>query len=138
MSEISETELLKLAARATGAGRLDEPDGTAKVRNPFCGDRLTMDVRLDGETLSEIGYEIRACLVCQAATSIVAGQMPGRSVSDIAAVGQAVQNYLAGQGDAPEGFAVFEPMQPHLNRHTCVMMPFRAIAEASDPSEPSE
>ena len=138
MSELKETELLKLAARASGAGRLDNPDGTAKVRNPFCGDRLTLDVRLEGGKVVEVGYEIRACLVCQASASIAGETMVGRPVTEISAAASAVEAFLKGKGEAPEPYGVFAPMQPHLNRHVCVMMPFQAIAEAADDAAASD
>lgn len=130
MSELNETELLQLAARATGAGRLDNPDGSAKVRNPFCGDQLTLDVRLDGDRVAEVGYDIRACLVCQASTSILAEEHVGRSVAEIDGVRKKVSAFLAGEGDAPEHYAIFEKLRPHKNRHVCVDMPFQAVDEA--------
>ena len=36
-------ELLRLAADATGAGRLAAPDASAEAYNPACGDRITID-----------------------------------------------------------------------------------------------
>jgi NifU-like protein involved in Fe-S cluster formation len=130
MSELDDTEHLKLAARASGAGRLADPDGSADVRNPFCGDRLKLDVRLKDGVVTEIGYEIRACLVCQASASIAGEELPGRRVDEIAGLGGAVEAYLTGDADAPAPYGVFEKQRPHLNRHVCVMMPFQAIAEA--------
>ncbi len=137
MSELGETALLKLAARASGAGRLKNPDGTAKIRNPFCGDRLTVDLNVSEGRITEIGYEIRACLVCQASTSIVGAQVVGQPVADIAALGTRVEAFLKGEGngETAEAFQVFEPMQPHLNRHVCVMMPFQGVAEAAADAE---
>lgn len=131
MSELEQTELLKLAARASGAGRLEKPDGTAQVRNPFCGDRLTVDVRIEDGRVTEIGYEIRACLVCQASTSLVGEHMPGMTVSEIASVAELLENYLKDSAEAPELFEIFEPMKPHLNRHVCILMPFQGVAEAA-------
>lgn len=130
MSELNETELLQLAARASGAGRLENPDGSAKVRNPFCGDQLTLDVRLDGDRVAEVGYDIRACLVCQASTTILAEEHVGRSIDEIEAARQAVSAFLAGDGEAPQHYAIFEKLRPHKNRHVCVDMPFQAVGEA--------
>jgi NifU-like protein involved in Fe-S cluster formation len=132
LSELEQTELLKLAARASGAGRLENPDGSAEIRNPFCGDRLKLDVRLEDGKVVEIGYEIRACLVCQASASIVGEHMPGRRVEEIASVAAEVEKFLKDVGEAPELFALFEPMKPHLNRHVCILMPFQGVAEAAE------
>lgn len=130
MSELDETDLLKLAARASGAGRLDAPDGTAAVRNPFCGDRLTLDVRLDAGRVVEIGYDIRACLVCQASASIMGEAHVGKAAAEIRQIGEKVQSFLKGEADAPELYGIFEKLKPHRNRHVCVDMPFQAVREA--------
>jgi nitrogen fixation NifU-like protein len=130
MSELDETDLLKLAARASGAGRLENPDGTAAVRNPFCGDRLTLDVRLEGGKVAEIGYDIRACLVCQASASILGDAHVGKDALEIDVTGKAVRSFLQGESEAPEHYAIFEKLKPHKNRHVCVDMPFQAVREA--------
>ncbi len=43
---------MALAHDETRAGRLDGADASATVDNPLCGDRVTLDVRLDGGTLA--------------------------------------------------------------------------------------
>jgi len=131
MSELQDTDLLRIAARASGAGRLDGADVTAKVRNPFCGDRLTLDLKFSEGRVTQVGYEIRACLVCQASTGLVAEQVVGKSRDDLAALGAEVEAFLKGEAErAPAGFDVFGPVKPHLNRHVCVMMPFKGVADA--------
>jgi NifU-like protein involved in Fe-S cluster formation len=130
LSELDETGLLKLAARASGAGRLDNPDGTASVRNPFCGDRLTMDVRLSDGKVAEVGYDIRACLVCQASASILGAAHVGNDAEEIDRIGAEVQAFLSGDGAPPDHYEIFEKLKPHKNRHICVDMPFQAVREA--------
>lgn len=130
MSELDETDLLRLAARASGAGRLQNPDGSASVRSPFCGDRLKLDVRMEGDRVVEIGYEIRACLVCQASASIMGDQHIGKTAVEIERLGEEVKAFLNAEGEAPDQYAIFEKVKPHKNRHTCVDMPFQAIREA--------
>lgn len=132
MSEIYQTEFLRLAARASGAGRLERPDATATAHNPMCGDRITMDLKLDGERITALGYEVRACLVCQAAASVVGATAVGRTLTEIGVERQAVEKFLKEDGEPPAGFESFRPVAKHLSRHTCVLMPFKAIAEAAE------
>ncbi|MEC9347659.1 MAG: iron-sulfur cluster assembly scaffold protein [Pseudomonadota bacterium] len=131
MSEIYQTELLKLAGRASGAGRLDAPDASATAHNPMCGDRITMDLRLDNGTVTDLGYAVRACLVCQASASLAGEGFRGQTVAGIDALRDAVDAYLKDAGPAPEGYAVFEPVRQHLSRHTCVLLPFDAVEKAA-------
>lgn len=130
MSEIYQTAFLKLAGRASGAGRLDAPDATATTHNPMCGDRITLDLRLDGDRITGIGYEIRACLVCQASTSIVGDTAVGQTLADLKAMKDALQAFLKDETEAPPEYSDFLPVRDHISRHTCVLLPYQAIQDA--------
>ncbi|HEX6141405.1 MAG TPA: iron-sulfur cluster assembly scaffold protein [Geminicoccaceae bacterium] len=133
--EIYQTELLKLAARARGAGRLEAPDLTARVDNPLCGDRVTVDLRLDGERrIAAIGFEVKACMLCQAAASVLGEHAPGCSAGEVDEVGRRVEAMLkAEQAPDPAEVGEFQPFVPvrgHKSRYECVLLPFKAIARA--------
>lgn len=130
MSEIYQTAFLKLAGRASGAGRLDAPDASATTHNPMCGDRITLDLHLDGDRITGIGYEIRACLVCQASTSIVGDTAVGQTLGDLNAMKDALQSFLKDEADAPTEYSDFLPVRAHISRHTCVLLPYQAIQDA--------
>jgi SUF system NifU family Fe-S assembly protein len=64
---------------------LREPFG-AEVHhvNPTCGDEITLRVALseDGRQVADISYDGQGCSISQAATSVLADQLIGRSVGD--------------------------------------------------------
>ena len=48
--------IVALAKAKTGAGKLEQPTASARRDNTLCGDRVTMDVRLDdGRRIVEDG-----------------------------------------------------------------------------------
>ena len=56
---------MALAKSKTGAGKLAAPTKSARRDNPLCGDRVTIDVRLDETaTIAEIAHQVRGCLLC--------------------------------------------------------------------------
>ena len=67
-----------------GHGLLDAADAQAEGQNPLCGDEVTVSLRFDGETISEVGFEGRGCAISQAATSMLAEIVVGRSAADVA------------------------------------------------------
>ncbi len=67
-----------------GHGLLDAPDGVAEGQNPLCGDEVTVSLRFDGETISEVGFEGRGCAISQAATSMLTEMVQGRSATEVA------------------------------------------------------
>jgi nitrogen fixation protein NifU and related proteins len=137
IEDVYQTDLLKLAARARGAGRLEQPDASARVDNPLCGDRITIDLALDCDVVRKLGYEVKACVLCQAAVSALAEGAAGRSAAELHALGHAIEAMLKGQAEPPgepwAAFQAFLPVRKAKSRHECVMLPFRALEQALAP-----
>ncbi len=74
---------MRLAANATGSGHLDHPDHEGTLDNPTCGDRITLQVKMQDGKIVEFAQENRACLLCQAAASLLAEKCVGLSVDDL-------------------------------------------------------
>jgi NifU-like protein involved in Fe-S cluster formation len=132
--ELYQKELMRLAAEATGAGRLKGAAASATVHNPLCGDRVTMDARIERDRLLAVGHEVKACLLCQAAASVIGAQAPGKTRHEIAATAQAVEAFIKTGAELPPaswpGLDLFAPVRPHKSRHRCVLLPFEALLAA--------
>lgn len=134
ISDLYQKDLLRIAARAAGDGRLEDADGSARADNPMCGDRVTMDVKLADGAIAAVGHEVKACILCQASASLIGENAPGRSAAEIDTVAGAVEAMLKNGAEAPGGdwrdFAAFDGVRPVKSRHTCVLLPFQALREA--------
>jgi nitrogen fixation NifU-like protein len=139
VEDLYQRALLRHAANAHGTGRLAEPDGSAVVDNPLCGDRVTMDVRLGCGQVTALGHEVRACVLCQASASILAETAAGETMASLHALEDAVRAMLREQAPMPAGkwaeYRIFESVAPYRNRHSCVLLPieaaWRAIEDAT-------
>ena len=124
--------LLDLAA--TPEQRLEEPDRSATVDNPLCGDRITVDVKLEDGKVTEFGREVRACLICQATAAVLSRTAIGRTEAEIAAAAQSVKEMLKAGAEPPDGdwseMANFQPVADYRSRHGCVLLPFDALKKA--------
>lgn len=127
-------EMLRHAASATGAGRLESPDASVTLDNPLCGDRVTVDVTLKDGRIEKLGHKLHACVLCQASVSILGERAIGRDVSDLRSLMTSVTALLKNGGDAPgepwQDFRIFEPVIPEKNRHTCVLLPIETLIKA--------
>jgi len=126
-------ELLRLAADATGAGRLDQPDAAAMVSNPACGDRVRVELQLKDGRIAALAHQAQACVLTQASAAILAGGAPGRSPAEIAALADSVRAMLAGAGNPGppfDAYGVFDGVATHAGRHRCVMLPLEAALKA--------
>jgi NifU-like protein involved in Fe-S cluster formation len=121
--------LLRLAADATGSGRLAGPDATATLHNPACGDRVTVDLKLAEGRIAALAHATQACVLTQASASLLAGKAAGYDRATLAALAQDVRAFLAG-APPPAGYEVFEGVGAHAGRHTCVLLPLEAALKA--------
>lgn len=125
--------LVRLARQARGAGRLDPPAASATLDNPLCGDRVTMEVRLEGGRIGALAHRVRGCILCEAAASYLGGAAPGLLPAQVREGRERLAALLAGAaapGDPWSGLAVFEPVRAAKSRHRCVLLAFDALAEA--------
>lgn len=134
------TDLLRLAAEAHGAGRLPPPFSTHTEKNPVCGDRTTVDLRLADGHITAVAHDTKACVLTQASASILGAALTGHSLSELVQLRQDVEAMLKG-GPAPGGafgrYSHLAEVAKHPARHRCVLLPIdAALKAASEPSEP--
>lgn len=133
MSEqLYQERIVALARAKIGAGKLAEPTKSARRDNPLCGDRVTIDVRLDGQgRIAEIAHQVRGCLLCQASASALSSVAVGRDAAGIAALRHDADRALGREeGEAGEPFTAFLPVAAHKSRQECVLLPLEALKDA--------
>src|SRR5262252_9589318 len=89
-------ELLRLAADATGAGHLPAPDATATVRNPACGDQVTVELALEDGHITALAHTTRACVLTQASAALLAARASGQDKARLEALADGVRTFLKG------------------------------------------
>lgn len=141
MSEASDPlyrkALLRLAADACGAGHLPAPDASATAANPACGDRVTVELTLDGGTIAALAHDTQACILTQASAAILGAAAPGLTRADLAALEAGVRGMLKDGAPPPRpDYAAFDGAAALPGRHVCVLLPFQALREALESAEP--
>lgn len=123
--------LLAKAKSGFGKGRLLDPDASAQLDNAFCGDRVIIDLRFSNSQITKIGYEVKGCILCEAATVTIAEILPGRSISEARELRNVVAHMMK-EGIAPTEPAldIFTPVMTVRSRHDCVMLPFDTLIKA--------
>lgn len=60
------------------------PDATRTLEgfNPLCGDRLTLQLKLDGDRISDISFGGSGCAISVASASLMTEAMKGRTVAE--------------------------------------------------------
>ena len=91
--DLYKDEIKRLAQAATGAGALDDPKISVTKDNPLCGDRVTIDLARDGETIADIRHKVRGCVLCRAAASVLSATVVGAPKEKATAARAAMQEW---------------------------------------------
>jgi nitrogen fixation NifU-like protein len=66
------------------AGDLMDPHARGIVENPACGDVLGLEMRVEGERITEIAFKAKGCVPAMACASAVTELVRGRSIAEAA------------------------------------------------------
>lgn len=128
--------LLRLAANAAGAGRLEPFDAEGHAHNPTCGDRVSVTLRFDeAGRIAEVAHETQACVLTQASASILGANLAGADRTTVENLRSQVSAMLRQGEPPPSPFADYEALTGaavYRNRHTCVLLPIDAVLNALD------
>ncbi len=134
IEELYTPEVLALACDIPRLGRLDGPDATASLRSRLCGSRVTVDLKLAGDTVSDFAQQVEACALAQASAALLGRHVTGCTDEELHAVRDALRAMLKEGAPPPAGrwkeLAVFLPVRDVPARHDSVLLPFDAVCRA--------
>ena len=134
--ELYHDAMLALAKARHGAGRLERPDASITCDNPLCGDRITLDLQLDGGKVVAIAHKTRGCLLTQAAASLIGELAPGADSLALKDTIDQVRRMLQnGEKPSADKLSLFSAVKEVKTRHSCVLLPFDALTEALNQAE---
>jgi nitrogen fixation NifU-like protein len=81
--------------------KLPQPNRAAQGDNPLCGDRIALEVDLQGDTIKDIGFQGSGCAISQASASLMTAAVQGQSAAQANALFQEVHRMLTAPADAP-------------------------------------
>jgi NifU-like protein involved in Fe-S cluster formation len=115
------------------------PDASATAHSKLCGSTVTVDLQMDGDTVTEFAHEVKACALGQASSSIMARNVIGAKAPELRALRDTVRKMLKENGSPPGGkwadIAVLEPVRDYKARHASTMLTFDAVVSAIDQIE---
>jgi NifU-like protein involved in Fe-S cluster formation len=134
LNEIYNQRILELSANIPRTERLIDAHASATAHSKLCGSTISVDIKLDGDRVSDYGQTVKACLLGQAAASIMAQNILGSDAEELREVGAAMRRMLKANGPPPGGrwadLAVLEPVRDFKARHASTLLVFDAVETA--------
>jgi NifU-like protein involved in Fe-S cluster formation len=139
LSDVYNKRILELAGNIPRLGRLAAPDASATAHSRLCGSTVTVDLRMDGDTVTDFAHDVKACALGQASSSIMARHIVGAKAPELRKLRETVRQMLKENGSPPDGnwgdIAVLEPVRDYKARHASTMLTFDAVVSAIDQIE---
>jgi NifU-like protein involved in Fe-S cluster formation len=140
LNDVYNAKILELAGNIPRLGRLPDADASATAHSKLCGSTVTVDLKMQGDTVTDFAHDVKACALGQASSSIMARHVVGAKAADLRALRDTVRRMLKENGAPPaEGewadIAVLEPVRDFKARHASTMLTFDAVVSAIDQIE---
>ncbi len=85
--------------------------------NPLCGDRVRLELQVDGSVVREIYFSGRGCRISQASASMLAEELEGKTLEDV-------------RHFTPEAMLRLFGARLTPNRQKCCLLPWRVLQSA--------
>ena len=111
---------------------LANPSRAAEGYNPLCGDRLTVELALEGEVIRDIGFQGSGCAISKASASMMTADLKGKTVTEAEKTFERFRAMLTEDGpDAELGkLGVFAGVREFPSRIKCATLAWHTVHSA--------
>src|SRR4051812_10934990 len=75
---------------------------TVEGRNPLCGDQVTLWLKIEGDTIADIGFKGEGCAISRASASVMTQAVKGKSRAEADALFATFHDLVTGKIPAEE------------------------------------
>jgi NifU-like protein involved in Fe-S cluster formation len=134
LDDIYNTRILELSAAIPRTGHIPAPQGTGEAHSKLCGSTVSVELMLDGDRIADFAQNVKACLLGQAAASVVGREIIGTGIAEFRDVAETMRRMLKENGPPPAGrwadLGLLEPVRDYRHRHASTLLVFDAVERA--------
>jgi nitrogen fixation NifU-like protein len=120
--------------RPRNFGILESADASVEGFNPMCGDHLTLRLKLDDDTISDIRFEGQGCAISTASASLMTEAVKGKSRGEALDLFERVHQLLTDDAAPPAQelgkLAALSGVREYPARVKCASLCWHTLASA--------
>jgi nitrogen fixation NifU-like protein len=86
--------------RPRNKGTLENADASAEMKNPLCGDEITLQVAFNGNGVGDLRFSGRGCSISQASASMMTQLVKGKGAEEIDSIRKSFRELMLGDASA--------------------------------------
>ena len=88
--------------RPRNKGALEKADATVEMKNPLCGDEITLQVAFEGNCVCDLRFSGRGCSISQASASMMTQLVKGKSGEEIDSLRKQFRDLMLGNASTAD------------------------------------
>ena len=123
--------------RPRNFGELEDADRIVEGVNPLCGDRMTLYVKLNGDTVQDIRFKGTGCAISVASSSLMTERVKGASLKDNLDLFEKIHDMLtaaefddSAHAEELDKLAALSGVRAYPMRVKCASLPWHALKNA--------
>ncbi|MDH5588433.1 MAG: SUF system NifU family Fe-S cluster assembly protein [Gemmatimonadota bacterium] len=114
---------------------MDDPSVEVHLANPVCGDEIRLQLKVEGDHISDVSFVGQGCSISQAAVSMMTALLKGRSLSEADSLAERFKEMMHGDEAASKDRAMGDlralaGVSKFPVRIKCALLGFDALQQA--------
>ena len=119
--------------RPRNRGRLEQPDASVVMKNPLCGDEITLQLTFEGDQVRDARFVGQGCSISQASASMMTQLVRGKPASQVQGLAERFRQMIRGDAEAASDQALGElralsGVARFPVRVKCALLPWDALS----------
>ena len=123
-------EIINIAADTKNNKDIKNHTHFIKLKNSVCGDEIKLKLIINGNKITNIGYQTESCIYCQASASLLSKiSMNSKRVKITKLCDEAKSFFNKDEKNLNKNLKLFSKLfvKENLSRKDCILLPFKAM-----------
>lgn len=137
LTDLYQEILLEHNRRPRNFRKLEDPTHHADGFNPLCGDQISLELRVEGDNVDDVGFQGHGCAISRASASLLTQAVKGASQADVMAMFEQFHRMLT-EPDADLDYDVLGDLEmlggviAYPTRIKCAILAWHTLKAAMD------
>jgi nitrogen fixation protein NifU and related proteins len=135
LRELYQEVILEHSKAPRNYRKLEAADHKAEGFNPLCGDRFTVFLEMDGESIKDIGFQGSGCAISKASASMMTQSLKGKTRGEAKELFERFHDTVTGRAAHQDNLgklAVFAGVSEFPTRVKCATLAWHTLQAALD------